>query len=832
MDVRPAAPSQPLPPPPAPAAAPAQTDFLGRIRTRAKTPGQPLYRYGISDEEFSTLRQMLETLHRRGALEQANDRTAAAFVLYCAEWFRREYAGGGYSWDGPLSIGLSHPARKALALDGLRWWGRSPRRAAHGELRLMSLALEGGFPTRLLETRENGRIAQHLARLLSQAEGVGDADEEDVEALSKSMGESLGTYNHGEFHALCAELVCAILVLKAEAQAQAPQGVPPTSWLDGARPDWRDDLPIALPGEGARRLLDDLVSAAAGRIAGEGACITRLLVHDSEQWLPSAVVRMAGEIDMRRTGFYPNDGRLRVRAAGALAGVLAGELGLVDPPIETDQHWLCRARGGRDFEVKINFSLDLELELRSASATNSVIWPGGAALRGEILVFVDPAGDDAQSAPKRLAFLGQGSVRTRRKQVYCAIPPGYRVSASDGGQTIEAIGTGPGILLYKASQSVLLTNGAGDTYRVDVATDSDHTEHLIAEGSLLKGVEADDAGLQIFRGSPTLSVRTAAGLRAKDPPAGEITWRPLGESAWRSWPGPIAPVGQVEAVWRDGPSGVVRDRLRFVVFPSDLVISSAPTGHFKARIELSGAADWSLAMAANDQLRASGGPRRLDLEVTGQPQRRVVVELSRGGVRPVKLYVRPRYSAAALFRADGRMFSDRTPVMVDDLRGASAYGEGREQLYMRGPAGGFARIDFDDELPLWSITEDVARLLSGGRDLDDHVDIEFGRGGNTRLTIGRYSSTIEQNAAGLVFVKTGAASAHENGQRRLEWFSILDPRYHPLAEGREFALMPPGLYGPGVAVLREAGRIIGRPTFVQGNPASSGPDQCELQRRV
>lgn len=814
----------------APDPTPAPTDLVGTIRARAKSPDQPLYRYGVSDAEFAALRERLDYLHGRGGLEQANDRSAAAFVLFCAEWFRREYAGGGYSWDAPYPVGLSHPARKALATDGLRWWGRKAQRTAHGELRLMSLALEGGFPTRLLESRENGRIAQHLAGLLSQAESADSPSEEAVESMSRSMGESLGTYDHAEFHALCAELVLSILNLKAEALAQAPEGVPPTAWLDGARPNWRDDLPIILPGEGARRLLDDLVSAATGRIVGEGARATRLLAREGDLWVPAALVRMSGEIDMRRSGFYPSDGRLRVRATNALAGVLAGELGLVDPPTNEEQHWLCRARGGRDFEVHIGFNVDLELELRSGGSVTTMLWPGGNALRGEVLVFADQAGDESTAPPQRLICLGQGSVRTRRKRVFCAVPAGYEAKLAASAQRIEACGHGLAFTLFESTEPLLFISPGGDAYRVDVCADSDRAEHLAAEGTTLRGVEGEEAGLQIFRGPPTLSVRTGAGHRAKDPAAGELCWRPVGEQTWRTWPGPVGTLGLIEAVWRDGPSGVLRDRLRFVVLPADLSITSAPTGHFRTRIELAGGGDWTLSMPQNAHVTATGGARHLDLEVKGQPQRRVAIDLVGRGLRPVKLFLRPRYSTAAFFRSDGRMFDDRAPIMIDDLRGAAAFGEGREQLYLRGPSGSFARIDFDDELPMWSITEDVARLLSGGRDLDDHVIIEFGRGASSRLTVGRYSSTIEQNSAGLVFVKTGAAPAKQNENRRLEWFSILEPRYHELADGREFALMPPSLTGPGVAVLRQSGRIIGRPTFVQAAPALPDPRYCELQR--
>lgn len=820
----------PAPPPQAAVetTAPSPTDLVGAIRTRAKTSGQPLYRYGVTDEEFAALRERLDFLHGRGGLEQANDRSAAAFVLYCAEWFRREYDGGGYTWDAPYPARLSHQGRKNLAIQGLSWWGRRPRRWAHGELRLMSLALEGGFPTRLLESRENGRIVQHLARLMSQAETADGPSEEAVEAMSRAMGAALGTYDNDEFHGLCAELIVAIVALKTQALAEAPAGVPPMAWLDGARPEWRDELPIVLPGERAKRLLDDLVSAASGRIGGEGARATRLLLPDLDGWKPAARLHIAGDLDLRQSAFRPADGRLRVRAAGALAGVLAGELGVIEPPTEDSQHWLCRPRGGSDFEVAIGFDVNLELELQSSGIAQSHLWPGGGALRGEVLVFADEAGDENPSRPKALALLGQGSVRTRRRRIYCAAPIGYRAELADGREPIAPFSRGEGFVLFEASKTLLLLSPGGDVYRVEAGAGEDSTEHLIAEGATLKGAEALEGGIQLFLGAPRLGVR--AGLRAKPLPTGELSWSRAGSPTWRAWGSGIDAYGLVEVAWRDGPSGVMRDRLRFVVLPPDLSISTASLGRFHTRIDLAGSAPWALSAANDGAIVTAASPKSLDVEWTAQPQRRLALDLQGPDVAPIRICVRPRYSAAAFFSRDGDAFNDRARIMADDLRGGAAVGEGPEQLYLTGPADGQARFLFNDETPLWALSEDVARLLSAGRDLDDEVTVEFGRSTMPRLTIGRYSATIGMNPAGIVLVRSGFAPSGQSQDRRLEWFSILEPGYHELARGREFAPMPADLAGPGMAVLRKGERIIGRPTFVPGQPVAPGVDYCDLQR--
>ena len=809
-------------------AAPAPSDLIGRIQSRGKLQGQPLYRYGVTNDEFADLRERLDYLHRRGGLEQANDRSAATFVLYCAEWFRREYDGGGYSWDAPYPARLSHEGRRNLAIKGLAWWGRKPRRAAHGELRLMSLALEGGFPTRLLESRENSRIAQHLARLLSLAEGADAQTEETIGAMSRSMAGGLGTYDHGEFHALCAELIVAILRLRAEAAAEAPAGVPPMAWLDGARPDWRDDLPIVLPSERARRLLDDLVSAAAGRISGGGARATRLLVVEEAGWAPGARLHIAGDLDLRQSAFRPSDGRMRVRAAGALASVLAGELGVVEPPTDETQHWLCRPRGGGDFEVRIGFDVDLDLELRSGAEARSHPWPGGSALRGEVLVFADEGGDDNPGRPKSLALLGQGSVRTRRQRVYCAAPTGFRAELAENREAVEPMGRGKGFVLFEASAPFLLFSAVGDAYRVDPGAKSDSAEYLTAEGTKLKGAEASDGNAQIFLGPPRFAVR--AGPRTKPVPVNELSWRPAGSREWRPLGAGIDIYGVVEVAWRDGTSHTLRDRLRLVVLPPSLSITTASLGRFRTRIDLAGAPGWRLSTGADGVVVTQATAQRIEVGWAGQPQRRLTLDLQGPGLGLVQLCVRPRFSAEAFFSRDGAMFTDQARLMPDDLRGATAFGEGPEQLYLKGPADGQARVQFIDETPLWALSEDVARLLSASRDLDDEVTVEFGRSAMPRLVIGRYSATIGVNPQGVLLVTSGAASPGQSQDRRLEWFSILEPSYRELVRGKEFVWLPGDLVGPGMAVLRKGERIISRPIFVAGAAVSAAADLCDLQR--
>ncbi|HXQ45770.1 MAG TPA: STY4851/ECs_5259 family protein [Caulobacteraceae bacterium] len=816
---------------PAPAGV-AALDLVGTIRERAQAPRQPLYRYGVSDGEFDGLRARLDTLHRLGALEQANDRSAATFVLYCAEWFRREYDGGGYSWEAPypqLIRALSAEARKSLARQGLAWWGRAPRRLAHGELRLMSLALEGGFPTRLLESRQDARIPLHLVRLLARVEAAGPVDEERATELSRTLGSTLGTYDHEEFHALCAELVLAIVRLKAEAAAGAPASVAATAWLDGARPGWRDELPIGLAGEGARRLLDDLVSARAIRLGGGDARAHRLLRWDGAAWRPAVRLGMDGEIDLRRTRFRPVDGRLRAHAAGALASVLAGELGMIEPPTEDEQGWLCRPRGGGRLAGDAPFDTAAEIELRAGTENQSLVWPQGEPLRAEVLLFADPRGDADRAPGPEMELVAQGSARTRRPRLFCWTPLGFVARPLEGGDPIAPLWSGAAACLFDVNRPMRVEpSGGGDHYRVEVGADDERAEQLVVEGELLRGVESADAALPIYSGTPTIRVRRRAEGRAEATPAGEVHWRRFGEAVWRDWRTAPPTHGAIEVVWRDPASRALRDRQRFVVTPRDLSIQTRPTGGLQVAIELSAPAGWRLRAAEMAQLEVTETADGLEARFTGRPSRRLPLWLDGPGFEPVQILVRARLAQGGFFRSDGRKFADRAPVMLDDLRGATAFADGRERIYLSGPAHGESRVQFEDETPLWALSEEIDRLLSGGSELDDKVTLEFGRGEGPRLDVGRYAATLGRVVNGVVQVESRDDVAR--GPQRLEWFSILEPGYRLIADGEGPAPLPESCVGPGVAVLREGECIVGRPTLALGAPPDLTADWCELQQ--
>lgn len=88
---------------------------LLKVRGLDRPTGSPLYTYRISKEEFAELRNGLHQAvnHYRGnwrleELGRHNSWFSALFVLYAAEWWRREYDGAGWTWEPIVeSLGAS-----------------------------------------------------------------------------------------------------------------------------------------------------------------------------------------------------------------------------------------------------------------------------------------------------------------------------------------------------------------------------------------------------------------------------------------------------------------------------------------------------------------------------------------------------------------------------------------------------------------------------------------------------------------------------------------------------------------------------------------------------
>ncbi|TIW05784.1 MAG: hypothetical protein E5V74_01520, partial [Mesorhizobium sp.] len=182
----------------------------------------------MTDREFEGVKEILRYLAPEGRLVTPDDRAGALFVAYCAEWFRRESNSTFLRWNDPapdLFPAIPDSCKRDLADRGLRYWRRDLRRSESGREFLLSVALEGGFPVRILSSGARAWLRDYLRSIMRRAIASRvDTLQEILEIAEEERGRMRKSYQHADFVALCSELVERLLDLRRSAEAEGGAG--------------------------------------------------------------------------------------------------------------------------------------------------------------------------------------------------------------------------------------------------------------------------------------------------------------------------------------------------------------------------------------------------------------------------------------------------------------------------------------------------------------------------------------------------------------------------------------------------------------------------------
>lgn len=267
---------------PTPDAAPVSVVFSGSVRDWLRTflaarnlsrpDGRAFYRYRMADGEYTEAKKILRHLANAGRLAEPDERAGALFVAYCAEWFRRESVSTFLKWDElapDLFPSVPYPSKQQLATVGLKHWGRQLRRSEHAREFLLSVALEGGFPVRILEEGARGWLKEYLRAIMRRAiTGRVDTPDEILAIANEERGRMRKSYQHDEFVALCSELVEKLLELRHKAEAESTGEIRNSALIDAKYPGWRDELPIYVPTEDEALVTELLTGLLDERMTG------------------------------------------------------------------------------------------------------------------------------------------------------------------------------------------------------------------------------------------------------------------------------------------------------------------------------------------------------------------------------------------------------------------------------------------------------------------------------------------------------------------------------------------------------------------------------------
>ena len=87
---------------------------------------------------------------------------------------------------------------------------------------LLTLALEGGFPVRILAEGARGWLKEYLRAIMRRAIAWRvDTPDEILAIAEEERGRMRKSYQHDDFVALCSELVASLLALRQKAEAES-----------------------------------------------------------------------------------------------------------------------------------------------------------------------------------------------------------------------------------------------------------------------------------------------------------------------------------------------------------------------------------------------------------------------------------------------------------------------------------------------------------------------------------------------------------------------------------------------------------------------------------
>lgn len=232
------------------------SDFLSK-RGLQTADGRPLFAYKTSAEEFETLQELLKSLPAR---QQASSCYPQAWLLFAAEWWKREYPGGSWRW-GPLCEavglrGLAHEKIREKVIAGRQAWRLQTIIKSEGKRFIGLVAVNGGLPMRLVESAQGG--LSRLLRMVTEQALRYELGEEQLSQAIEAQAQLLpDSYRQAPVYELLDSLIKAVLHIRRTYELQGEPD--PIARLQELCPQWEELFPIALDSKAAASLVKGLV---------------------------------------------------------------------------------------------------------------------------------------------------------------------------------------------------------------------------------------------------------------------------------------------------------------------------------------------------------------------------------------------------------------------------------------------------------------------------------------------------------------------------------------------------------------------------------------------
>ena len=729
--------------------------------------GSALFRYRVTEQEFEELSDIVGKAISSNGFEQTPGLVPLWF-LYAAEWWRRKYDGGNWTWKRIFdSLGAevpSHAKRREWVEKGSSYW-HLPQYLDHGRKYIGQVVLSGGVPLRLIESAD-GHISNVLKAVLRRAVPMTPALERaqiriEVEAFSHMLAE---TFRQPVLLDLMVELVVVVDALSR--QHLRGDIDDPIQVLDKREPTWRERLPMAVDSDAARRLLSGLLREAkvAERAAHQPFQLHRFLAADSaggkrlalrievlSRFPVSQLAQLLGfKEDLLPASFnislHAGDASRLIARAVVRGSEVRAEMLLSDLP----DSWFTKL-------VQLQLS-------RSGETLFTLDLPGCEAPEPGVPWLFEDSDTLAQ-------LIRVGSCKLRVSSVLALVPKKSIVFSMTNAEEDLDWPRADSRLVRLSSGDWNIAFG-GDNFRVHCGADSDTTESLLWHG---KRLETASLPAHIFVGMPHLSRVEVDGTYAPVP-ATELYWLSHGQ---RSCLASSKPSGVGKLIWQQGNR--LQSRLSAVCLPAGAQVTYEPG--LNPRNGVIHLVQWpAVSIVGEDQdvsLRAlrSGNDWRLEMKVLSETpphQVKVLVLWSDGAEQHLVLPFPSQ--GVVLVREDGPTLSPGQTLTVDKLlglrarllnpnadapwslmltlRGHSSNADVRRMLIYKG-----AIQNACYEVRLFELAPLIRQMLGSVEDLDARVELGFKNGVQVYpgLNIARYDVSVEKDVGqGVMRLSTSA----------------------------------------------------------------------------
>ncbi|MEJ2045917.1 MAG: STY4851/ECs_5259 family protein [Reinekea sp.] len=712
----------------------------------AKPSRQPLFQYHVTSSEYQRLKMMLRDFGKP-AIPRKNKAWCAAFCLFCAEWYRREYI-QGWSWEGiwtELGFDLDANERGDVVYKGLTEFWQRPVSTYHDERNsyLGSLFSEGGLPYALI-SRDGSRIIGILKKILrsyDDIKAVGSSTHEFIRSQLSSLPEAFQKDTTVELVSRMVELILHLTEKHAlDEQADI------VGYLDLHESEWRKQFPIPMDTNTGSDLINSLFRSASIQrreraLQKSRVFLEQRLSNNTEELSIIANIKLAKVFDIQTPAEKLSSARVEVflqEGNAILDEITVGQI-QTGSDDKTTLIYL-RKPGGECSRRQPANSLFLVFTQAGKQIHREEI-PGSDLQIGSIPIVLKGTNDHR-------IILGAGSISHRSERLSVLLPEDASL-VTDNAQIFDVQPfSGLGHLEFSGDLKVTLARDEHpDVYLISTKANVNDTETVLIEGRTLDFLSKE--GQPVYLGVPRFrssnySAQTWIGNKLAD----HID---------------TADCYGKQSVKLKNTEGVTLYHKRLNILPDDLELKliggdSARSGSIEIKSTKSLLSSVQVACMNINTVRMENG-RRFELKAEDKPpsELRILIQANLESL-PIEVVVPFPSKGALAFSEDGTDLPKE--LTVDELLGSrvvfypSALGNAHYAISIRGSkfqtnlvaSWNYQVGQLPVEVKLYDLRNHITEMLAATGDLDAKVSIEISGDCKTQqYRVGNYSALLNRN---------------------------------------------------------------------------------------